>query len=277
MKTIFHIHDRSRGFTLMEVLIALVVTGLLLIGLTRLYSVTLHSYSLQEQMAEMNQNAKFVMRELTDILIQAGADCMAINSDSTDKDTIIRSNSSSDFCIKVNPRGGIYTYPFPTTKKKKALLCTLQVDDAYSFRLADSLGQIPSPSTSSNRKVVRYKLISWDTTGNDSICFTGGSTNDSFCVDDVIFSYSLRHYYLNGTDLCLNNDTNVLAENIDSLKIFFKTKAGAVPTDWKVMYYDSIAVCAKTSQPDFGYSNPPLNDHKRRIWLTNVFRMKNKL
>src|SRR5512136_1126033 len=72
------------GFTLLEVMIALGVASLVLLGLMRFYSTMLKSYSLQDQLTEMNQNGKYVVKELSEILSQAGADCMAINSDSTD-------------------------------------------------------------------------------------------------------------------------------------------------------------------------------------------------
>src|SRR6266852_860822 len=70
--------DRGRGkgqiaFTLLEVLIALVASGILLTVLTRFYRDSYRSFNTQEQVAERNQNEYYTIKRLTEILQQAGS------------------------------------------------------------------------------------------------------------------------------------------------------------------------------------------------------------
>ena len=80
-------HNRAGGFTLLELLVGVGVSAILILGLTRLFSATLNSYSLQDQLTEMNQNAKFAMKEFSNVLMQAGADCILVDGDTLKKDT----------------------------------------------------------------------------------------------------------------------------------------------------------------------------------------------
>jgi len=272
MKKQIHFHNSHRGFTLVEILVALAISGILLLGLTRLYSITLNSYSLQEQLTEMNQNAKFVVTELSDAIMQAGADCAAINTDSLDKDTVIRVFNASNFSIRTNPRGGLYVFTAKIMTNTKNL-CTLQVIDAKQFKGADSVGKIPKPG-STIKFVRKYELKAVDV-ANNRIFIDSGVTSDSFCIDDAIYAYKNNHYFLNGANLCLNDSASILAENIDSLNVSFYTKAGPATTNWQTMWSARVVAEATTSAPDGRYKG--YADHKRRLKLTNEFRLKNRI
>jgi prepilin-type N-terminal cleavage/methylation domain-containing protein len=266
---------RTAGFTLIEVLIGIGISAILILGLTRLFSATLNSYSLQEQLTEMNQNAKFAMKEISDVLMQAGADCQLVNGDTLDKDTFFLVASTppcTSFTIRVNPRGGFYTVT--NAFKKTVAKCSVQVDNSYAFRYADKLGKIPESNSSPSRSVVIYSLDGIDSAHN-KICITGA--NDSFYVGDGLYSFCSQSYYLKGANLCLNSDTNVMAENIDSLKITFMDSAGTSTTIWSKIMSAKLVVEATTSVPDNRYVNPPWNDHRRRLNLTYQFRLKNKV
>jgi prepilin-type N-terminal cleavage/methylation domain-containing protein len=267
--------SNNRGFTLIEVLIGLGVSAILVLGLTRLLTATLNSYSLQDQLTEMNQNAKFAMKEISDVLMQAGADCQLVNSDTLDKDTLIKVTGTqpcTSFTIKINPRGGFYTVT--NAFKKTVAKCSVQVDNSWAFRFADKLGKIPESNSSPSRSVVVYSLDGIDSAHN-KICITG--VNDSFYVGDGLYSFCSQRYYLKGANLCLNSDTNVMAENIDSLKITFMDSSGTSTTSWNLMKSVMLVVEATTSVPDNRYVNPPWNDHRRRLNLTYQFRLKNKV
>jgi type IV pilus assembly protein PilW len=267
-----HFHNYHRGFTLVEILVALAISGILLIGLTRLYSIALNSYSLQEQLTEMNQNAKFVVSDLSDIIMQAGADCATINTDSLDKDTIIRVSNASNFSIRTNPRGGLYVFTAKIMTNTKNL-CSLQVTDAKRFKGADSVGKIPKPGSTIGF-VRKYELKAVDVP-NNRIFIDSGVTNDSFCIDDAIYAYKNNHYFLNGTNLCLNANDNILAENIDSLNVSFYKKSGDTTTNWQNMWSARVVAEATTSAPDGRYKG--YADHKRRLKLTKEFRLKNRI
>jgi len=271
----------SKGFTLIEVMIALAVSSIIIFGLTKLYSATLKSYSLQEQLTEMNQNAKFAMKEISDILMQAGADCMAINSDSTDRDTIVKLTGAgpnyNEFTIKLNPRGGVYIIPSNITLNTSAG-AWLTVDDASKFKSAAKLGRIARPGATAADTIVKvYNLDDVDVPNHRLSISGGASTTDLFVAQDVVYSFVNNRYYLNGTDLCLNVDTNVLAENIDVFQVTFFNKGGdsvLVSTPpWLTMRSARLILESTTSIPDYRYSG----DGKRRLKLSYAFRLKNKM
>jgi prepilin-type N-terminal cleavage/methylation domain-containing protein len=263
------------GFTLIEIMIGLGVSAILILGLTRLYSATLGSYSLQEQLTEMNQNAKFTMKEVSDVLMQAGADCGLV-TDMLEKDTVIKAASApcNSFTIKINPRGGLYTIVKDTVLNTYAA-CSLKVDNAYSFRLADKIGHV----SSINHFAAPFKTYTLNglDSANNKLFVSGGSAVDSFYVGDGLYSFKSHRYYLNGTNLCLDSDNIVMAENIDSLNLTFMDSTGASTTSWSLMRSVALVVEATTSVPDNRYVNLPWNDHRRRLKLTYQFRLKNKV
>ncbi len=260
-------------------MIALAIAGILLTGLTKLYSLTLKSYSLQEQLTDMNQNAKYTIKEISDILTQAGADCAAMNSDTTDKDTIIKVSGAppySDFTIKINPRGGLFVITKLCTVKTVGGMCSIQVNDTTSFKAANKLGHLPNPATASIRPFRIFNLDSIHTS-NKYIFISGCSEKDTFRIDDAIYSFVNNRYYLNGTNICLNTDDNILAENIDSFKVTFYNIAGesniASTPPWLTMRSARIVVESMTATRDPRYPG----DGKRRLKLSYCFRLKNKV
>jgi len=267
------------GFTLVEVLVAIAISGLIIIGLTRLFSTAINSYSLQDQLTEMNQNARFTIKELSDVIQQAGANCALINTDTLNNDTIIKVSSTASRCtvtVKVNPRGGLYQIPIQTVLNTTTARCSLSVNNGYSFRYADKLGKVPNSSSSSTRQVKIYTLDSVNTSTNKIFFHGGSSTTDTFYVSDGVYSFNINKYYLKGDSLCMGNDTNVIAENIDSLKITFLQNNGVTSTtQWNSMWSARITVRATTSLADMKYNE--YSDHKHRLLLTYAFRLKNKV
>lgn len=266
----------SRGFTLLEVLISIVISGILIIGLTRYYRTALKSHSLQEQITDMNQNAQYVLTELSDVLMQAGAACVATANSTTDMDTIIKLTGAgpvhNEFTIKVNPRGGLHIITNSVTLNTTAN-CSLEVSDASQFRYADKLARIPRAG-STDSTIKTYNLVGINTASN-KICLNGGaSTSEAFNVNDAVYGFVNNRYYLNGTDLCLNSDNNVLAENIDTLLVtFYDADGDSLLTSsppWRSMRSANVQVVATTPDPFPG-------DPRRRTKLSYQFRLRNKV
>lgn len=266
----------SEGFSLVEILIALAISGILIILFTKTYLSALSGYSLQDEIVEMNQNAKYVIKEISDILSQAGADCENAENPTSNMDTIVKLTGSgpvyNEFTIKVNPRGGLYILTNAQTFNTK-IACSLSVDDASRFLYADKLARIPkSGSTDSTIKI--YSLVKVDTT-NDKLHFTGGtSTSETFSAGDAVYSFVNKRYYLNGTKFCINDTVNVLAENIKMFQIAFydsngdSTFTSSLP--WKKMRAASVVVVATTSARYSG-------NKQQQISLSSQFRLRNRL
>ncbi|MBN1757913.1 MAG: prepilin-type N-terminal cleavage/methylation domain-containing protein [Chitinispirillaceae bacterium] len=259
---------RNAGFTFVELLVAFGISALVLIFLSRLFSATLASSNLQDQLSEMNQNARYTIKELSDILMEAGSDLQSIYLDTLEKDTVIipddDASPCSGFTVKINPRGGIFLVP----QTSHIAITGMEVSNARKFSHTNQLQRIPGASSTLPLKF--YTLTGIDTVTN-FIYFTPA---DSFVKGDAFCSFIKERYYLSGTDLCLNTTDNIIAENIDSLAIIFYDKGGNTTTRWSDMKSAEILVRARTAHPDPKYDE--YDDHYRRVTLTYTFRLRNK-
>jgi prepilin-type N-terminal cleavage/methylation domain-containing protein len=259
---------KSGGFTLVELIVAMGVSALVLVFLTRLFSASLSGSTLQEQISDMNQNARYAIRELGDLLMQSGADLQITYLDTLDKDTVILPDGGkaacSGFTIKINPYGGILQVP----QTNHAAICSLDVNDARKYRGASQLQRIPGIRSGLPLKV--YSLVRVDTVVN-RIYF---SPADSFLAGDAVCPFMKKRFFLNGTNLCIDNTANIIAENIDSLAIVFLDKNNSPVSAWRNMRSVSLLVRARTALPDKKYNGFP--DHYRRLTLTYKCRMRNR-
>jgi type II secretory pathway pseudopilin PulG len=263
--------DTSSGFSIVELLIGIAISGLALVLLSRLLSVSLNTYNLQEQLSDMNQNARFTLNELSDVIMQAGSNLQVMGADSLDRDTVIvpdgGKSKCSGFTIKFNPRGGLYM--FPQKAGSPTPICTIYVDHAKKFMFAKGVQRVPSNGKSRNLKF--YTIVSLDTVSN----FIVFAPADSFLAGDAICSYDRNRYYLNGTSVCLNTDDNVVSENIDSLSIEFMDKDYKPTALWSNIMTAKIIVEARTALPDKNYK--AYADHYHHVKLQYEFRLRNKL
>ncbi|HEX2959816.1 MAG TPA: prepilin-type N-terminal cleavage/methylation domain-containing protein [Chitinispirillaceae bacterium] len=224
-------YNHPKGFTIVELLIAIAISGLALVLLSKLLTVSLNTYNIQEQISDMNQNARYTLNELSSVIMQAGSDLQIMSSDSIDRDTIIipdgRKSVCNGFTIKINPRGGLYQFPQKTGFSLPK--CTVYVEKAKNFKNADKIQRIPL--LSSSRGIRYYSLISIDTLLN----YVVFSPRDSFLRGDVICSFIKKRYYLKKSDLCLDFDNNIISENIDSLLIEFFDRDYNPTAQWPEM------------------------------------------
>ncbi|MDP3028875.1 MAG: prepilin-type N-terminal cleavage/methylation domain-containing protein [Deltaproteobacteria bacterium] len=66
--------NKTRGFSLVELLIAIAISGIVLGAISSLFIMQNKSYSVQEQVAEMQQNARAAMDMMTREIRMAGCD-----------------------------------------------------------------------------------------------------------------------------------------------------------------------------------------------------------
>ncbi len=245
---------------MVEVLIALGISGILILGLTRLLAISQWTYSRQEQLTDLTQNTRFTIKEIGDALQQAGSNC------SVARDTIVKPPGAvcSACSVKVNPQGGY----FAVTSVIKPAQYYLVVSNVAAFDTIYSKQLFKAPADTTVTPKI-YTIDSINTT-TSRVWF---HPSDTFSINDVVYPFVNNRYYLSGSSFCLNADT--VAENIDSLNITFLDANGAATAIWKNMKSVQLVVIGKTSLPDPLYKG--YSDHRRRLRLSYNFRFKNKL
>ena len=59
----------QRGLTLVEMLIAVFIGTLAILGVYRLFSSSLHSYNMQDQLTGMYQNCTYTIKKISELLM----------------------------------------------------------------------------------------------------------------------------------------------------------------------------------------------------------------
>ncbi len=270
--------DQAKGFTLTEVLITLVIASILGAVVMRFYKDSYRTYSLQEQIADRNQNAHYTLSKLVEVLQSAG-------SDLPDAGWTVITVTGSTLTLGLNPRGADQ---FSETDPASSNF--IAVNDASKFKdsnnvllntthilvdyvnLATATAKAPIDLAYNSSGFI--KGIKDNATGLDSIRIT---TPFDLSVGDKIYGYREDVYALSSNNLVIQpngSTTNqmVLAENIDSIGYTFFDKAGTVTTTWANMSSVSITVRGRTEKSDPKYPG----DGYRKITLTMNVRLRNK-
>lgn len=246
----------SHGFTIVEVVIAMVVATLLGVAVVRFYKDSYKTFSLQEQSAERDQNAHFLVNKFVEVLQQAG-------SALPDTGWTVIPAAGGILTIGVNPRGaehfnGVNTAPSnfiaianapQFTNTANVLLNTTHVLIDYA-----------DPSVATARYAIDagynslgfVKGIKDNAAGMDSLRVT---TPVRLSVGDRIYGYRQDQYVLASGNLIIrpNGSTSgqmVLAENIDSVGFTFLDRRGIRTTQWRNMRSAAFTVRARTAKPD---------------------------
>ena len=269
------------GFTLAEVLIAMVASTIQGLGVVKFYRDSYHAYSLQDQIQERDQNAHFVVTRFTEILQQAG-------SGLPDTGWSMISQTAGATTVASNPRN-------------TSQFISLDLHSSYYVSVTDASSWKPTGNVLLN---VRYALIDHadpfkaiakiaiDTNYNSNGFENGVKDNASgmdsirlvskvdLNVGDRVYGYREDQYLLGGAsgkDLILRPDGNsaaemVLAENIDSLGISFKDAGGTPTTKWKFMRSANLTVRARTAQRD-----PRVAGGYRKLTLPMNIILRNRI
>lgn len=248
--------EASHGFTMVEVLVTMVVASILGIAVVRFYKDSYRTYSIQEQVAERDQNAHFVVNKFVEVLQQAG-------SFLPDTGWTVISMSSGRMTIGVNPRG---VEEFISSNSGSSNF--IPVGDASKFTNTGNvllntthvLVDYANTSTLTRRIAIDLAFntlgfingVKDNEAGLDSIRVV---TPVTLSVGDRIFGYRDDQYVLSGGNLTIRPNgvaanEMVLAENIDSLGFTFLTRAGTATTTWRLMRSAAITVRARTARPD---------------------------
>lgn len=263
-------HDMHDGFTLVELLVALVVAGIFVLGASRFLSNTIAHYSMQEQMAHTHQNAQYAMRFMTDLLMQAGADLPDSGIVIIEQGSI----GSDSITLLRNRSGGVQIFANIVVTSRSLL-----VENAAGFIKTDdrSLTLVKKPYERRN-PVEQFTIDEGYSAGdfhqgvdtiNDSIRL---SKPIGFDRGDGLYAYVTDEYYL--ADEALYENDDIIVQGIDSLSITFLDSSGAATDEWDLMWGVDLCVRGVSSGVLRGYDE--YADHRFRVTLTNRFRLRNR-
>jgi hypothetical protein len=249
----------------MEVVIGLVVSGLLVLVITRFFGDSHRAYNLQERLADRDQNARWVLKRLEERIMEAGA-----NLPESGWPVIKTGNGmGGGVTLAVNPQGG--TQSFYSDRPASILV---PVDDESSFRGAASALILRADKTIAKADIA----TSYNSNGFSKGLKTGSAGPDTLRLatatalksGDVMYGCANESYAISGTDLSM--DGMVLAENIEAVNLSFYDSTGNATTDWNLMHSAKVSVTARTRLPDAGYKG----DGYRRVTLNSEVRMRNR-
>lgn len=259
--------DSSRGFTFVEVAVGVIITGLLVMGITRFFTDSHKSFNLREKLAERDQNGHYVLKHLEDRLMEAGA-----NLPDTGAPLIIPSPDPADgFELVINPRGGVQTVYSDLPAGFK-----VPVDDHAGFKEASSLLLVPHDK--SRPPAVLAVDVACNQDGYVKGLKDAVKAQDTlriaaaraFRAGDRLYAHARHRYVLRDGKFTMRG--LVLAENLDSLAVVFRDAAGNPTRDWYAMRSVRLAVRVRTSEPDLAH----VPDVFRKALLTSEVRLRNK-
>jgi type II secretory pathway pseudopilin PulG len=259
--------ENQKGMTLLETIIALTRAGILITAAIGVYLVQHKSWLIQEQVSDMQQNARVAIRELTTRIRMAGYGIPG----------------GIDPIIAVNGNPDIMTIYY---KKEPACECTLSQDMPGKSDLLKFQDQDLS-CFESNTKALIYDLTTQTgeffyipdlDKGNKEMMHTPSDLSKQYPEGSIVFSVEVFTFYLDQlTDpehprlMEIKSDTipRVFAEGIEDLQ-FVYSLANGVYTDspplGKLIREVNIALTAKTERKDLQSED----DYRRRTYVSNV-------
>lgn len=261
--------SNERGFTLMEVTVALVASGILLVGLARFFKDFNRSYNNQEQVSDRDLNAHYAVKRLSEAVMSAGS---GLPSTGWDIISLPDGNPGARLRLSVNPRGGVQYLTVDLVGKNE-----VAVEDAKGFAKATAILTDPQNPLLPTLRVpidVTYNSNGFvkgvRTTGESAVLRLTGAVN--LKVGDAIYAYDEEVYRLQSGSLTLNG--MILAENIQSLAFTAYASNQTRTPLWSSMRSIRIQVTARTRNRDPNFS---ANGGYRAIDLSMDVLLRNRL
>jgi prepilin-type N-terminal cleavage/methylation domain-containing protein len=256
---------RQPGFTLIEVVIGMVVSGLLVLVVTRFFNDSHRAYNLQERLADRDANAQYVVKRLEERIMEAGANLPESGW------PVIKpgANPTAGFSLVLNPRGGTQTF-----YSDVAATLVVPIDDEAQFRNASAVLILRGDKSVQKVDIATgYNIGGWSkglkkgTSGQDTVRL---SAPVAFQAGDALYAFSNEDYAVAGTDLSMGG--MVLAENIEAVSLNFYDSTGSATSDWNLMHSAKVSVTARTHLPDPDYQG----DGYRRVTINSEIRLRNR-
>ncbi len=264
---------RSRGgFTLLELLIAIVLSSLVMVGITRLVKSVLDTFHFQDLKADMLQNAHYSVQRVTEALTECGS-CLPVKAlEIVDYDASV---TKSKFVQKVNPRCAFFITEEPQVDTNTFIVDSVACD---AFRYVDTVVVAKVKPDGSMLLLWEDEYVG-DTTavridtivdGTDTIYDTVTvyyilvSSDHSLAKNDMLYGYKTEAWALTQGDsgsLYMYADdpadtSMVLAEDIHTMEITFDyvdpstNNVVEVVDDWFEMRSGTVLIIARTQRPN---------------------------
>jgi prepilin-type N-terminal cleavage/methylation domain-containing protein len=259
--------SNQKGFTLVEVLVALVIIGFVTTAAVNIYLSQHESWLTEEQISDMQQNARVAIRELTTRIRMAGYGIPG----------------GIDPIIAVNGNPDIVTIYY---KKEPACECTLSQDMPGKSDLLKFQDQDLS-CFESNTMALIYDLTTQTgeffyipnlDKGNKEMMHTPSDLSKQYPAGSIVFSIEVFTFYLDQVtdpdhprlmEVKADTISRVFAENIEDLQFIYSLANGVYtdsPPSGRIIREVNIALTAKTEKKDLQFKN----DYRKRTYVSNV-------
>ena len=245
-----------RGISLIEILVALIVTGILATAIFRIYINQHHAWRIQDSVIEMQQNARAAIDELSRQLRQAGyqlpKDLAPLEAYNTDPDTIVIMYNGGDCDTPIE-----HAMPQPSAE----LRCDGHDVSCYA---AGQVVYIWDPFAQTGE----FFEISQVQTGSSHIQHNDWPLSKAYPKGSVILSLDRVKFYIDQSDTLHpklmvqlgDYPPQIYAEDIIDLQFNYRLKNGmtvaspAIPQDVREI---AIDLTARTQQPDISFPDNP--------------------
>ncbi len=258
----------EKGFSLIEVVVALAASGILTVGLVRFFRDFNRSYNMQEQVGDRDMNAHYSVKRISEAFMGVGSN---LPSEGWTMISLPEGNPGARLLLSVNPRGGVQYLAAPL-----ASAVEVPIDDPKAFAKATAVLADPQPVGIPTTKVAID--LGYNSDGYVKGVKEGPpamlrlASPVTLEIGDALYAYDEQDFRLQDGNLLL--DGNVLAENIQDLKFTMLTANQSVTNQWSAMRSAKIQVTARTRTADPGYV---LNGGYRSLDLSMDVLLRNRL
>jgi len=263
-KIMFSILFKKKGLTLIELLIALVLSSILIAALYRIFISQHKTYGIQEQVVDMQQNVRIAVSQMTREIRMAGygGNCLAVFGNINGFTAIITPSDNSISVILADQIGIL-------KQNAKKGSNQLKVTDASKF------------NTDKKKYLCLNGLNNYliQSVITDTITLTTSLSEDHVINEPVYVVKAITYTLgLSGGKPALRRNENTgggaqpLAENIESLQFTYLDKKGNVTANPPDIRMVKVTVTAKTNRFDPDYKE---GDGYRRRILSSHIKVRN--
>jgi prepilin-type N-terminal cleavage/methylation domain-containing protein len=251
---------RKNGVTLIELLIALVLSGILTAALYRIFISQQKNYTVQDQVIDMQQNLRIAIGQMTKEIRMAGY-----------------GGNILEVFGEINGFTNIIT----------------PADNSITILFADEIGVLKQNALKGTNQVKVTNANKYNTAKKKYLCLNGQNNYliQDIVVDTITLTTSLLEDHiidepvylvkaityalgLSGGKTSLRRNENTgggsqpLAENIENLQFTYFDTDGNVTTNPPDIRMIRVAVTSKTNMPDSEYKGK--DGYRRRVLFSNI-------